>query len=101
MFLAGWRDLSTYGHSANSLREIGNFEQALVAALRAKSFVNISNKPELTGKAFTYTVTLDDTGEFLEVPIYLPPFWKMIIPRDLAKKSAEQGKLINMLNKCQ
>lgn len=79
VFLAGWQDVSTYGHPADPLREIGNFEQTLVATLKEKRF--------------------SDTTQFIELPIYPPP-WKMTIPKELAEKSVAQGKLIKALKMC-
>ncbi len=81
IFLADLQKISTYGQPASVLREIGNFEQTLVAALKEKETLNIND-------------------EFIELPIYPPPTWKMTIPRDLAEKSAARGKLIKMLDKC-
>jgi len=81
IFLADFQKISTYGQPAFSLREIGNFEQTLVAALKEKEALSIND-------------------EFIELPIYPPPTWKMTIPRDLAEKSAARGKLIKILDKC-
>ncbi|MBD1878302.1 hypothetical protein NC997_06435 [Trichocoleus sp. DQ-A2] len=89
IFMTGWRDLSTYGNPAYPMREIGNFEQSLIVALKERRFVDIRGIP-------------DSKGRFLEVPIYpRTSTWKMVIPKELAEKSADKGNIMSSMVKCQ
>jgi len=91
IFLVGWSGVSSYGNPSHPMRDIGNFEQTLIAALSERRFVN----------AFGI---LDSNGRFLEIPIYptkTDHLWTIVIPRELAEKSvANQGPLMNSMSKC-
>lgn len=91
IFLVGWSGVSSYGNPSHPMRDIGNFEQTLVAALSERRFVDASG-------------ILDTNGRFLEIPIYptkTDHLWTIVIPRELAEKSVvNQGKLMNSMSKC-
>lgn len=87
IFMTGWRDLSTYGNPAYRMREIGNFEQALVVAFNERRLVDSRGMP-------------DSKSHFLEVPIY-PTNLKMVIPRELADFSANKSNLTSSMVRCQ
>ncbi len=77
LLLYGAGGASTYGNPANSMREIGTFEQSLVKALESDKFVDASRVPT-------------EDGKFLVVPIYTrAPPWDMIVPREIAERSVK------------
>ena len=99
MFFAGFEQTSTYGNPILTFREIGNFEQNLLFALknaRSVSLKEVVIDKSLSSKANQISRN-DQSIEITIYPIQIQNL-KIKIPLQIVEKSAAQSKLKNIVD---
>lgn len=99
MFFAGFEQTSTYGNPILTFREIGNFEQNLLFAL--KNAKSISLKEVVIDKSLSSKANqISRNDQSIEITIYPIQIQnlKIKIPLQIVEKSAAQSKLKNIVD---